>query len=221
MSSRVLVRLILCASILGILTYFVGCREKTIPIPIVPASSLPFELMLTVNEQETVSLATVVEVPAGTPIRVFGTLRTRSGEVFTRSWGKGASFIPGVELTPLPDPSVNYVPSPFRQPPKSPPPDKPEHLHVMLMTVVYPFGTEPKNPSQTEFALVGEYVDPGRKLLTFSGGVLCPSRPGKYTLRLMTAYKHEREFRKNDDRYVCGQYLPIREVTIISMEAAD
>ena len=91
----------------------------------------------------------------------------------------------------------------------------------MLMAVVFPFGTEPKNPSHSEFGLVGEYVDPGRKLLTFSGGLLCPARPGKYTLRLMTAFKHEREFRRFDDRYVCGEYQPIREITIISTKVAD
>lgn len=91
----------------------------------------------------------------------------------------------------------------------------------MLMAVVFPFGTEPKNPSHSEFGLVGEYVDPGRKLLTFSGGLLCPARPGKYTLRLMAAYQHEREFRKWDDRYKCGEYRPIREITIISIKVAD
>jgi len=221
MNRKIFRRSILCVSLLGLIAYFVGRSEKTIPTPVVPASSLPFELTLTVNEQETVDPSTVVEVLAGKSIRVFGTLKTKPGEAFARSWGKGASYIEGVELTPLPDPRVNYVPSLNRQPPKSPPPDKPEHLHVMLMAVVFPFGTEPKNPSHSEFAQVGEYVDPGRKLLTFSGGVLCPLCPGTYTLRIMRAYKYERDFRKNDDRWRCGEYRPIREITLISTKAPE
>ncbi len=221
MSNRFFLGAVLCVSLLGLLIYLAGGEEKTIPTPIVAASNLPFELTLTVNEQETVDLTTVVEVTAGKPILVFGTLRTKPGVAFATSWEKGASCFEGVTLAPLPDPRVNYVPSPFRSPLKSPPPDKPEHLHVMLMAVVFPFGTEPKNARHSEFGLVGEYVDPGRKLLTFSGGLVCPSRPGKYTLRLMTAYKHEREFRKNDDRWRCGEYRPIREITIISTKAAE
>ena len=210
----------LCASLLGLAAFYVGCGEKAIPTPVVPASDLPFELALTVNEQAAVDLTTVVDVPAGKPIRVFGTLRIIPREAFARS-GKMMAIFKDFEPTPLPDPSLKQVPLHRRKPVQPPPSDKPEHLHAMLIAVVVPFGTEPKSLAPSEFGLTNQYVDPDRKLLTFSGGLLCPSRPGKYTLRLWSAYKYEREFRKNDDRNQCGAMKTIREITIICTKAAD
>ena len=99
--------------------------------------------------------------------------------------------------------------------------DKPGHQHVQLFVFVVPFGTQPKTLADSEIGLTNQYVDPDRKSLTFSGGLLSPLRPGKYTLRLWGAFKREREFRKNDDRNQCGPLMPIREITLISTEVAD
>ena len=217
---RTFLRSVLGVSLAGVLACSVGCSEKTTPMPVVPASDLPFVLACTVNEQETVDLTTVIEVPAGDPIRVFGTLRTKPGEAFARS-GKLTAVFQGFEPTPLPDPMRNIVPGPNRKPNPLPTPDKPEHLHASLIVVVVPFGTQPNSLDASEFGLTNQYVDPDRQTLTYSGGLLCPSRPGKYTLRLWVAFKREREFRQMDDRNLCGKMKTIREITLISTKVAD
>lgn len=213
-------RSITCVSLLvliagGVLIFCLkGCSEQSIPLPIVPVSELPFELKWTVNEIEAGDLNTVIEVLPEKPLLLFGTLHAKPGEAFARSEDKHSPMFVGLTPKPLPDPMLTYVPSPFRKPP-SIPPDKPEHLHADLLALAVPFGTQQWSVNPAGLGPTGHYVDPNRKLLTFSGGLLSPARPGKYTLCLWTAYKYEREFRKHDVRSQLGKYKPIREITLI------
>ena len=211
---------VLWTLLVGCISCTVGCREEITPIPVTPASDLPFVLACTFNEQEIDDLTSVVEVPAGAPIRVFGTLQAKPKEALARS-GKATALFTEFEPTPLPNAESKPTLPWNRKPIQLPPPDKPEPLHACILAVVVPFGTQPKSLDAPEIGMTNQYVNPDRKTLTFSGGLLSPSRPGKYTLRLLAAFKREREFRNNDNRNQCGEMKTIREITLISTNAAE